>query len=95
VRKLDTMLTGLLGGLLVPLLVFAAYFSIRDPQLGLGMIVMRLVDSGVITYYMSLCAIANLLLFFLFLKINADRAARGVLGATIIYAFTVLLIKVA
>jgi len=92
-NKWDKMLIGLAGGLIVPLLAFAIYFKIRDPYLSISDSVQRLKESGVISYYMSLCAIANLLLFFLFLNLNAERAARGVLGATIVYALTILILK--
>jgi hypothetical protein len=92
-KKYDRMLVGLAGGLLTPVLVFAAYFTIHDPKLNLIDVLLRLNESGVLSHYLSLCAIANLLLFFLFLRIDAERAARGVLGATLIYAFTVLFLK--
>ncbi|MEO8086164.1 MAG: hypothetical protein ABI763_05065 [Bacteroidota bacterium] len=89
------MLTGLIGGLLAPAIVFAVYFKIHDPELNLVDAIHRLIESGIISYYLSLCVIANLLLFFIFLKLNAELAARGVLGATFIYAFTILILKLA
>ena len=92
-KKYDTLFTGLAAGILAPALVFVVYTKIHDPQLNLVDAVKRLMDSGVISYYLSLCAIANLILFFLFLRVNAEHAARGVLGATIIYAFTILILK--
>ena len=93
-KKYDSILLGLAVGLLTPALAFAIYFSIRDPQLHLIDVLARLTESGVLSYYISLSAIANLLAFFLFLRVNADRAARGVLGATLVYAFSILFIKI-
>ena len=92
-KRFDNIVTGLTCGLIAPAVVFVIYFSIHDPMLHILDVFHRLTESGVISYYMSLCAIANLLLFFIFLKFNIERAARGVLGATIIYAFTVLFLK--
>ena len=92
-RKYDKMVTGLAGGLIAPLIVFSIYFKIRDPKLSLYDTIQRLSESGVITYYLSLSAIANLGLFFVFLRLDAEQAARGVLGATILYAFTILFLK--
>jgi len=92
-KNYNNMVIGLVCGLLAPAIVFGVYFKIHDPGLELKDMIQRLTESGVLTYYMSLSVIANLLLFFIFLKINAELAARGVLGATIIYAFTILILK--
>jgi hypothetical protein len=94
-KKYDTMPVGLGGGLIAPAIVFIIYFLVHDPGLNFVDMIHRLVESKVISYYISLCAIANLLLFFIFLRVNAEKAARGVLGATILYAFTVLALKLA
>ena len=93
-KGIDRMWIGLTGGLLSPLLLFVIYFSIRDPGLHMADQINRMIEAGVLAYYISLCALANLLLFFIFLRMNADRAARGVVGATILYAFGVIIIKV-
>lgn len=87
------MLVGLAAGLLVPVFSYVTYFKIHDPLLSLADVTRRLDESGVLTHYLSLCVITNLLLFFLFLRINAERAARGVLGSTIFYAFMILIFK--
>ena len=93
-RKYDRMWIGFIAGLIAPLLLFVVYFSLRDPGLQIADQVKRQAEANVLSYYVSLFTLANLLLFFMFLKANAERAARGVLGATILYAFTVILIKV-
>ena len=90
----DRMWIGLAGGLLIPPLLFVIYFSVRDPGLHLYDQVNRMIEANILAYYVSICAIANLLLFFLFLRFNAERAARGVVGATILYAFTIILLKI-
>ena len=91
-KKANSLLTGFLAGLFLPALIFAGYFTIRDPLLRLTDVIRRLFELKVLSHYISLCAIANLALFFLFLKWNAERSARGVLGATILYAFLILLL---
>ena len=92
-KAIDRMWIGISGGLVAPMLLFAIYFSIRDPGLQIADQINRMIAAKVLSYYVSLCALINLLLFFIFLRINADRAARGVLGATILYAFTIIFIK--
>lgn len=93
-KKYDRMWIGFVVGILAPLLLFVIYFSFRDPGLHLTDQIARQAESNVLSYYVSLCTLVNLLLFFMSLKANAERAARGILGATIIYAFTVVIIKV-
>jgi len=88
------MWVGIAGGVLAPMLVFVIYFSVRDPGLHIADQVIRQAEANVLAYYVSLCAIANLLLFFIFLRLNAERAARGVLGATILYALSVVFLKI-
>lgn len=92
-KNADSMIIGLACGLIAPALVLVGYFSIHDPQLNIVDSIRRLYESGVLSYYLSLSSIVNLGLFFLFLKFNAEKSARGVLGATIICAFTILFLK--
>lgn len=93
-KKYDHMWIGFVVGLLAPLLLFVIYFSLRDPGLHIADQMKRQAEANVLSYYVSLCTLVNLLLFFMSLKANAERAARGVLGATILYAFIVIIIKV-
>jgi hypothetical protein len=92
-KGFDRMWTGIAAGLLAPMLVFVIYFSVKDPGLHIADQLKRQSEANVLSYYVSLCAIVNLLLFFIFLRLNAERAARGVLGATILYALSVVFLK--
>jgi hypothetical protein len=92
-KRYDRMWIGISVGLLAPMLAFVIYFSVRDPGLHIADQLKRQSEANVLPYYVSLCAIVNLLLFFIFLRLNAERAARGVLGATILYALSVVFLK--
>jgi hypothetical protein len=48
---------------------------------------------NVLPHAISLAAIANLLFFFIFLKMNREQSAHGVLGATFLYVFVVVYLK--
>ena len=50
-------------------------------------------EQNVLTHVISLSVIINLLFFFLFLQMNREVASRGVLGATFVYVFIVLILK--
>ncbi len=88
-RWINTMFTGILTGLLVPLISFQAYVSLYRKGETVVQVLDRFVFLNVLTHVMSLACIPNLLVFFLFLWTNNERSAHGVIGATIIYALTV------
>ena len=73
-------------GLLLTLLFFGKGNSLNDSlQIAL--------NQGVFTKLVSMGAILNLAAFFLFLKMNQDTRAQGVLIATVIVAIITLIIR--
>ncbi|WP_299338657.1 hypothetical protein [uncultured Psychroserpens sp.] len=75
-------------GLFIVLLIFGKGNSIAD-SLEVS------INSGVFTKLMSMGAILNLGAFFLFIKRNEDRKAKGVLIATIIVAVLTIIVRFA
>ena len=61
-------------------LTFAEYFQ-------------KLVDRDILTKFLSLSVIPNLLIFYIFIRKDFLKSARGTLAATFIVAFAILLIK--
>lgn len=86
---LDTMITGLLAGLVTPILAFYLYVILFRQAESFMEVLDRFVFRNVLTHVISLAAIPNLLVFFLFLWAGKERSAYGVIGATIIYALVV------
>ena len=83
------MLTGIIIGLIVPVISFeACVFIFREGETFMQ-VLDRFVFLDVFTHIISLAAVLNLLVFFLFLWANKERSANGVIGATIIYAMIV------
>ena len=87
---------GALLGFIVPILsILIAYLvNFRDE-----MTVSQFIDSGlVLKIYAKMMAVAvyvgNGVCFFLFIKLDWLKAARGVLLATIVYSFIVLIFRV-
>ena len=87
---------GTLIGLIVPILsIFIAYWVNFSNELSIA----QFIDSVlVLKIYAKLMAVAvyfgNVICFFLFIKLDWLRAARGVLLATIIYSFIVFVFRV-
>ena len=92
-KPLDLPVTGFIAGLVVPLIIFLAVWFFRDKQISPDDYIKSLSRLNALVKLGSLCVFANLLVFMGFLRMNYERAARGVLGATIIYALVIMLSK--
>ncbi len=90
-NKLDGAGTGLLAGLLLPVLLFFVVYVAKESQGSFTDYIRGMWRMQALIKLGSLCVFANLALFWLFLQKKYEKAARGVLGATILYAFVVLI----
>ncbi len=86
---------GFVSGMAAPVLTFAIYVKIKFPNEEITDVYTSISQLGLLSVIISLTVFVNLLVFFLFIWMNADRAAKGVLGATFLYAFIVVYLKVA
>ena len=91
--KRDTVVRGLITGLFVPFigfyffkLSFFSYMSVRQFW-------DFLVSSDKLSAVISLAVIFNAFAFFLFLRKDCEYSARGVLGATLLYAIVIVVLK--
>lgn len=91
-ERFDRLAVGLVAGLLLPLLAFFVSWLILSEG-SLAQYIERFQKLNRISSLISLSAIPNLLLFFLFLWKNLYRSARGVIFATLILAFVMLIFK--
>lgn len=86
-KKYDYMWVGLLLGLAAPLLTLYIFYLFRYSHLTFEQFYTQvLLAANIVTPSISLCVIANLLVFFIFIWTNRNYSARGVLLATFIYA---------
>ncbi|MGM0620885.1 MAG: hypothetical protein ACQETJ_07570 [Bacteroidota bacterium] len=90
---MDKPLVGFLAGFSVPVIIFLVVYFFGEKNVSFSNYVNSLWHLQALVKLGSLCVFANLLVFMGFIKINYERAARGVLGATIIYAMAVLISK--
>jgi len=90
-EPLDSLVIGFLTGFFVPLIIFFAVFIFGDQDISFSGYIKNLWKLQALIKLMSLCVFANLLVFMGFIRLKYDRAARGVLGATILYAMAVLI----
>jgi hypothetical protein len=92
IRK-DHFLTGFISGLIAPLIGFYIYYLISFRYMALGSYISRITELGLASGVISLSLIANLVVFFYFIRKKTDRSARGVIGATFVYGLLIVILK--
>ena len=91
----DNLFTGLLSGLMAPVVTFSIYTKIKFPEETILNVLHHITEIGILSTVISLSVFINLLVFFLFLWSKNDHSAKGVLAATFLYAFLVAVLKLA
>ncbi|WP_299584144.1 hypothetical protein [uncultured Sunxiuqinia sp.] len=84
---------GFWPGLLLPLIMFLVMYLARYNEVHFAEYVQNLWRFNMLVKLLTLCVLPNLLLFLLLIKRKYDLAARGVLLATFLYAFFVIVSK--
>ena len=91
-KRFDRQQYGIILGLVVPVLAFIVTWAIRYEG-SLGAYLENFYRINKLASLISLAAIPNLLVFFIFIWTNMNRAARGVLIATFLMAAIMLVVK--
>ena len=89
----DSKITGFISGLLAPLLGLYVYYLISFRYMSLRSFIARITEFGLLSGVISLSLIANLVLFFWFIRIKADNSSYGVIGATFLYGMVIIYLK--
>lgn len=90
-NRLDVVGIGLLTGMILPLVVFIVVYWAGNNSVSFNTYVNSLWHLQALIKLGSLCVFTNLAAFWIFLQLKYEKAARGVLGATLLYAFVVLI----
>jgi len=93
IEKYNNLLSGIVSGILLPLLVGLITFAFTSRGKGLLAYLERIVDANIMTHAITLCVFPNVLIFLLFNRFDMLRATRGVLAVTIAWAAIVFSIK--
>ena len=91
-RRFDSMMYGLIPGLLLPPLSLVIFWLVTS-ELGLWNFLERFQLLGMLSKVLSLATVPNLLLFFVFIWTRRNFSARGVIFATLLMAFAMLILK--
>lgn len=91
--KYNNMGLGLIIGIAAPLMTALVFYLASYSDIKLGTFVSRLWQINILMPIISLCAVVNLGIFFLFMRKDKYASARGIILATLIYAVMVLINK--
>ena len=93
-KKFDKILVGIVTGIVLPLIVMGIFYLSSYSYITVPQFLRKMVFASIILKLLSLCAVINLGAFFLFYRVQHDKAARGVIFATMVLAFVVVIDKV-
>ncbi len=93
VVRFNNAITGVVAGVVMPLIGFIIFFLLNRHGMSLTDFIARIIDAGRTASVISVSVFANVVPFLLFNRFDMLRAARGVLGITLVWAFAVFAIK--
>ncbi len=94
--KFDSLLVGIITGLLVPLISFFIFYQVQlEPYARNEYLLEAIFKTAILGKILSLCIFPNLVPFFIFIWMNFMRAARGVLSITVFLAIASAVMKFA
>lgn len=92
-ERYNRVVTGVISGIIMPLIAFMIFFLFTRHGLTLGQYLERVAETGKTTEVMSVSVFSNILIFLLFNRLDMLGALKGVLGITFVWAFIVFGIK--
>lgn len=92
-NRFDNVGIGFLIGFILPVIVFAIVYLIGKNDISIPEYMKSLQQLNVLVKLGSLCVFVNSAVFMGFIKLKYEKTARGILGATIVYAFVILISK--
>ena len=92
-NRYDQILTGWIIGIIFPIVVFLIVYQLKYREMEFTVYIRNIWQMKIFLKILSLCVFPNLGFFFLFYRMKYDMAARGVIMATFMYAFAVLIAK--
>lgn len=92
-KNINKIKFGFWPGFVLPVIVFLLMYVAKSKDLSFLDYLNGLWQFQILVKLLTLCVLPNLLLFLYFIKKKYDMAARGVLMATFVYAFLVIISK--
>lgn len=90
-KRLDQTGFGLIIGFALPVLIFWIVYKAGENEISFQNYISNLRRLSALVKLISLCVFTNSLVFMGMIRLKYERIARGILGATVIYAIGVLI----
>jgi len=91
-KRFDSVAVGLILGIVIPIITLIIIWAVRYQGDLLGFLV-EFQRIGALSKLVSLSVIPNLLLFFIFNWLNWTHSSKGVIFATFVVAFVMIILK--
>jgi len=91
--KYDSISIGILSGIVLPFIILIILMSIRKADYPFFEYLKMTQQVGALPKLISLCLIPNLALFFIFIKLDFLKTARGVLLSMFIAGLVIVILK--
>lgn len=91
----NSLKLGVILGIAWPVLVMVLFYLLKFSNYPLDIFFDQLLELKLFSKFVSVCVVPNLLLFFIFIWKDRLYSARGVLLATIVLGFLIIILKFA
>lgn len=92
-RLKDSILLGIPTGLIGPVIGVLVFYYVNFSTSDFSSFFRMAAQQNLLSPLLSLCAIINLAIFFLFIKINHLHTARGIILSTFVYGVVIVGLK--
>lgn len=87
-----TILTGILWGLLLPLVCFVLIYFVRYGEYPFSLYFRTLTEQDALTKVLSLCLLPDLAVFYIYLRKNETRTMKGLIAGVFVYVLAILIL---
>lgn len=92
-QKFDHLLLGLAIGLLAPTLGIIIFYLTKFNESSLSLFITVSIREKMLSPLLSLCAVINLAVFYLFIQFEKLQTGKGIILATFLYGLAIVLLK--
>ncbi len=89
----NNIILGFILGVLIPIIAVIFFNYSVNKNLTITEFYYSMQEKGIMSSILSLTGIPNLMMFFLFLKLNKIKTVKGLMLATVLLAITVFIVK--
>jgi len=89
----NSVILGIILGILIPIIAIIFFNYSVNKNLTVTEFYFSMQEKGIMSSILSLTGIPNLMMFFVFLKLNKLKTVKGLMAATVLLAITVFIVK--